>query len=515
MLDKVVSFTKEDFRKYSSNEDFERIVEIDTIPCFLDHIYNNYKELNAICKDDSSLATFADLYNDINKVAKALKEKGIKKGDNVGVLALNSYQFACFSLATMAIGAIACLIPAQLDEKVVFGLSKKFELRALLYQKELEGKTSLLNPNEIVIIGEDVFNNPKGEIVFDYSIEGKDPACIIMTGGTTGKSKGAVLPHEAIMAGTINGCYGTKDIFNKSYYAIIPLTHVFGFIRNLMTSLYTGSLIYFNKDKKMMFQEIQKAKPEVLVIVPALAELFLNLVKAYGLTMIGGKVKHIICGGASVPPYLITEYHKLGINFCAGYGLTEFSNMVSGNPEGLKCPESVGMLFPNQEAKIVDGELWLKGKNMMIGYYKEEEENKNAFCDGWFKTGDLARFDEENNLYIIGRIKDIIVLSNGENVSPAYIESKVNELPYIQDSLVTDTINERGAEVLQVEVVLRASVINNMGLEKDKINEFVTKGVLEVNEKLLDYEKLSKVVIRDKDFDRTPAMKIIRPKKVF
>ena len=515
MQEKIVSFTKEDFRKYSTEEDFSRIVDIDTIPLFLDHIYKEYKDLNAISASDGTLKTFLDLYFDSNKVASFLKDAGIKKGDNVGVLALNSYQFACFALGTMALGGVSVMIPPQLDERTIFGLSKKFELKALLYQKELETKTSLLNKSELVIEGEGVLEKDYPSISFDYSIKGGDACCIIMTGGTTGKSKGAVLSNEAVMAGTINGCYGLKDLFFKRYYSIIPLTHVFGFIRNLMTSLYTGSLIFFNKEKKMMFDEIRNAKPEVLVIVPALAELFLNLVKAYGSIMIGGCVKHIVCGGASVPPYLITEYHKLGINFCAGYGLTEFSNMVSGNPEGLKNPESVGMLFPNQEGKIVDGELWLRGKNMMIGYYKEEEENNNAFSDGWFKTGDLARFDEDNNLYIIGRIKDIIVLSNGENVSPAYIESKVNELPYIQDSLVTDVTNENGATVLQCEVVLRGGVINNMGLEKDKINDFVTKGVLEVNDKLQDFERISKVIIRDKDFDRTPAMKIIRPKKVF
>lgn len=509
----VVGFTKEDFRKFSSEEDFKRIIDVKTIVEFLNHI-KEYDNLPAVCKDGGTLATYSELYSDCNKVAKLLLDKGFKKGDNIGLLCQNNYSFVIHSLATMAIGAVSVLIPFQLDEKMVFGLAHKFDLVGLIYQSELIDKTSLLQGIKL-ISDKEYLEVETDKLYFDNSIKADDSACIILTGGTTGKSKGAVLSHTAIMGGTINGCYGMKDIFNKRYYSIIPLTHVFGFIRNLLTSLYTGSLIYFNKDKKMMFNEIQEARPEILVIVPALAELFLNLVKAYGMGMIGGCVKHIVCGGASVPPYLITEYHKLGVNFCAGYGLTEFSNMVSGNPLGLRKPESVGMLFPDQEGKIVDGELWLKGRNMMKEYYKEKEETENAFSDGWFKTGDLARFDSDNELFIIGRIKDVIVLSNGENVSPAYIESKVNELPYIQDSLVTDTLSDLGAEILKVEVVLRQTVINQMNIDKDKIDEFVTNGVLEVNSKLLDYERISKVVIRDKDFDRTPAMKIIRPKKVF
>ena len=298
-------------------------------------------------------------------------------------------------------------------------------------------------------------------------------------------------------------------------YCLMPLTHVFGFIRNLLTSLYTGSTIYFNQDKRLMFNEMQQYKPTELVIVPALAELFLNLIKAYGMGFIGGRLNTVICGAASVPPYLTLEYNKLGVNFCAGYGLTEFANMVSGNPEGLQKPDSVGYLFPDQEAKIVDGELWLRGRNMMKEYYNEPEENANAFEDGWFKTGDLARFDEDKHLYIIGRIKDVIVLGNGENVSPAYIETKVNQLDFIQDSLVTEATSDLGAQILQVEVVLRGAVVKTLGLEGAALEEYVTTKVFEVNKELLEFEQFSKVVIRKEDFPRTPAMKIIRPKKVF
>ena len=511
----IYSFTKEDFKKYTTEEEFAKIVDLKSVPELLAHLKNNYLGLDAIGKRDDTVAKYDDLLDDINKVTVYLNEKGIKKGSNIGILFDNSYEFAVFSLGVMAYGAIAVLLPVQLDEKIVFGCSKKYVLNGLFYLSALKAKTALLNPNELMLADETILNCKVNKSFISNEVCENDPACIIMTGGTTGKSKGAVLSHTALMCGMINGCYGISGFMNATYYSMMPLTHVFGFIRNLLTSLYTGSLIYFNHDRMKMFDDMKKYAPTILVIVPALAEIFLNLAKAYGLGFLGGKVKHIICGAAPVSPYLVLGFNNLGVNFCPGYGLTEFANMVSGNPHGTVNPDSVGMLFPDQEAKIVDGELLLRGRNMLLSYYNEPEENKNAFVDGWFKTGDLARFDEDKNLYIIGRSKDVIILANGENVSPAYIETKINELDFIQDSLVTEDKNELGAQILKAEVVLRAAVANRLNKTPEELAKFVTDEVLKVNDKLLDYERRSKVVIRDKDFDRSPAMKIIRPKKVY
>ena len=510
----IYSFTKDDFKKFTTEDEFAKIVDLKTVPELLAHL-KNYQGLNAIGKADGSIAKYDDLLDDINKVCAYLKEKNIKKGENVGVLFNNSYEFAVFSLAIMAYGAVAVLLPIQLDEKIIFGCSKKYVLKGLFYLSAFKAKTALLNPNEIMLADEAILLNKVNGCNINKDILPNDPACIIMTGGTTGKSKGAILSHTALMCGMINGCYGLSNFMHLTYYSMMPLTHVFGFIRNLLTSLYTGSCIFFNYERKAMFDDMKKYAPSILVIVPALAELFLKLVKAYGLGFLGGNIKHIICGAANVPPYLICEFNNMGINFCPGYGLKEFANMVSGNPYGLKYPSSVGMLFPDQEAKVVNGELWLKGRNMLIGYYNEPEENEQAFEDGWFKTGDLVRFDEEKNLYIIGRAKDVIVLANGENVSPAYIESKINELDFIQDSLVTEDTNELGAQILKAEVTLREMVVARLGLPKEEVANFVVNKVMEVNDKLLDYERISKVVIRDTDFERSPAMKIIRPKKVY
>ena len=502
--------TKNYFEKYTDNETFSKLKIDKTVPLFLDKIEEQYKDLVAVGSMTKKV-TYKELISDVKKTNKVLANEQIPLQSNVGVICNNNYDFVKTALGVMAYGAVATLLPVQLDEKTIFGCCMKYQLTCLFYEKAIADKIEFAKKMAPMVkfIAIDEYNVE--EKAFNYAIKETDPACIVLTGGTTGKSKGAVLSHRAIMTGTLNGAYGLKEIFNDVYYSIMPLTHVFGLIRNLLTSLYTGSTIYFCLDKRAMFKEIKEVKPTILIVVPALAEIFLNLTKQFGLGFLGGRLKTIICGGASVPPYLVEEFPKFGVTLLPGYGLTETANLVSGNPDGLKNPTSVGFLYPNQEIKIVDSELWIKGDNLLDSYYNEPEENKTAFVDGWFKTGDLVRIDEDGYLYIIGRIKDIIVLSNGENVSPAYIEDKINSLDVIQDSLVTLEVNEFGAEILQAEVILRQAVLGPKGITD--VQSYVEELIRGVNETLFDYEQIQKVVIRTEDFPRSPSMKIIRPRK--
>ena len=252
-----------------------------------------------------------------------------------------------------------------------------------------------------------------------------------------------------------------------------------------------------------MFRDIAVFKPTIMVLVPALAEMALNLSKQFGRNMLGPEMKTIICGASTVPPYLVTEYDKFGVTLLAGYGLTESANLVSGNPESLKKPSSVGFFYDGMEYKIVDGELWLKGPNMMDGYIGDPAENEAAYEDGWFKTGDLVRLDEEGYLYITGRKKEVIVLPSGENISPAEYEAKFSELDVVQDSLIYE---QDGLLVLQV--FPRAVVLNKIDVE-DK-EGYLRAKIDEVNESLPSFARVNKVIVRTVDFIRSPSMKILR-----
>ena len=292
---------------------------------------------------------------------------------------------------------------------------------------------------------------------------------------------------------------------------VLPLSHVFGLIRNLMTALYTGSTLFICRNNKDMFRDIAMFRPTVLVLVPALAEMALNLSKKFGKNMLGDSLKYIICGAAAVPPYLIHEYKNVfDIMLLPGYGLTESANLVSGNPENIKKPESVGLLFPNQDVKVVDGELRIKGRNMMIGYIGEEEEGVYDE-EGYFRTGDLVRFDQDGFLYITGRIKEIIVLPTGENISPAELEVRFLELDLIQDAQVYEDVADDGSHFLALEVVPRAPEVAKLG----DVNPaaVITAELEKINNTLPTEKRVSRIIVRDSDFERTPSMKIKRYKK--
>ncbi len=487
------------FEQYTDPVTYSKIVDWRNVTAMWQNSVKTYGK-NLAVEDGETALTYEELEAQAAKMRGALKAQGIRKGDLVGVFAMNGCGFVVAYLAAVTSGVCAVLLPPQLDGMTVAGLSRMFGLKALVVDSTLQAK--LPDPMPVQVIGTDAVGEPTEAI----EVEPEHPCVIMFTGGTTGRSKGALLSHRAVMTGTKYGCYGIKEIFEQRYFLVLPLTHVFGLIRNLMACLYTGSALHICRNNKDMFREIAMFRPTVWVVVPALAEMALNLSRQFKRNMLGDSMKTIICGAAPVAPYLIREYHKLGITLLPGYGLTESANLVSGNPDNLNRPESVGIPFPGQELKIVDGELWLKGPNMMDGYVGNPQENAAAFEDGWFKTGDLARFDEDGFLYITGRTKEIIVLSNGENISPAEVEAKFNELETVQDSLVTAE-----NDVLVLEVVPRNTVLMTLGKE-DPI-AYLREQLNEVNRTLPTYQRVAKIVIRDTDFKRSPSMKILRNQK--
>ena len=491
------------FAKYTDAQTFAKIVDFANITEMWEHSVKAYGDQSAVV--DGADYTYNALDAEVAAFRTVLKNAGVKAGDAVGILAPNSVGFIKAYLAINTYGAAAVLLPPHLDAMTVFGCSMKFGLKAIVYDTSLDASVAFAREKNPALALIDAASSAD-EATASVSPDTNSLSTVIFTGGTTGKSKGARLSHRAVMYGIKNGCYGYRDVFEQRYFLVLPLTHVFGLIRNTLTSLYTGSSLFICKNPKNMFKDIAVHRPTIMIFVPALAEMALNLSKQFGRNMLGEDMKTIICGAAAVPPYLVREYDKYGIQVCPGYGLTESANLVSGNPEALAKPESVGLIYEGMEYKIVDGELWLKGVNMMDGYFGDEE-NAVAYEDGWFKTGDLVRMDEDGYLYITGRIKEIIVLSSGENVSPAELEVKFYALDGVQDCFIYD-ITEDGVQQLVLEVVPRMAALKALGVEN--VGEYLTAKIKEVNDTLPAFERINKIIIRDSDFIRTPAMKIAR-----
>ena len=488
------------FANYTDKETLEKIVDYKSVSEMWTHSVSTYPDKIALI--DTREVTYKELDDEVAAFRTVLVNAGIKAGDNVGVFCPNSIEFAKAYLAITTMGAVAVLLPPHLDAMTVFGCSMKFALKAIVYAEALSANTSILaakNPSFPLIDIKATADVATPAI----DVEGDAPCTVLFTGGTTGRSKGALLSNAAVMRGTKNGCYGIKYVFEQKYLLVLPLTHVFGLIRNLLTSLYTGSTLFICVNNKDMFKNIAQFRPTILVLVPALAEMALNLSKQFGRNMLGEDMKTIICGASVVSPHLVTEYEKFGIALLPGYGLTESANLVSGNPEAMKKATSVGFIYPGIDYKIVDGELWLKGINMMLRYVGEPEENAIAYEDGWFKTGDLVKIDEEGFLYITGRKKEVIVLPSGENISPAELESYFYEVDEVQDCLVYEKDG-----LLAIDILPRVSVLKKNGITDSEA--YFTEKVREINAKLPSFARINKIIIRDTDFVRSPSMKIVR-----
>ena len=341
------------------------------------------------------------------------------------------------------------------------------------------------------------------------TVDKNDPAAIFFTGGTTGAPKGAILPHRAIMRGSLNGLYAPGHQLGCHRYAcVLPLSHVFGLIYSTMSVLYKGASWYSVGNTKDTIGKLPVIRPTMIVAVPGICEILLGLVKMYGKPFLGGELKVVISGAANVPPKLIGEFDELGINLFGGYGMTEGANLTTGNIDVKTRPTSVGKLYPGQEAKVVDGELWFRGDNVFLGYYGEPEKTAETLTpDGWVKTGDLVRFDEDGFMYIVGRIKNLIILSNGENISPESIEEPFYKDNKLRDCLVKEDEMD-GRKVIAIEILPRMEEFGNEPWEK--VEAYFKELVGKVNATLPGTHQVSKITVRKEDFKRTGALKVSR-----
>lgn len=485
--------------------ELEQLRYIPTIPEFLGWIEEKYADLPAL-SDTVNKYSYKQLCERVARRRTSIAALGLEKGSKIAIFDRNSIDAIELFLAVTSAGMVVINLPAQLPEPAVVGSCRKFDVKAIFVRDEFKPLCSQLESFGVKVL-------PASTIADDPTpsadVDKEDIAAIFFTGGTTGAPKGAVLPHRAIMRGSLNGCYMPGSILgNQRSVCILPLSHIFGLVRGMMSFLYSGAEIYTCEDMKATIGKLPVIRPTCLVLVPGICDIINGLTKLYGPQFLGGELKVIIAGAANVPPRLISEFDKMGIRLFGGYGLTEGANLTSGNIDVLTRPTSVGKIYPGQETKVVDGELWVRGDNVFFGYYKDEESTKAALtADGWLRTGDLVRFDEDGYLYIVGRIKNLIILANGENVSPESIEEPFYTYNFIKDVLVSESeIN--GQPCISIEILPQLQAFADTPWEE--VEALMDKTVAEVNETLPSTHRISKVVVRKEDFKRTGSMKVSR-----
>lgn len=483
-------------------EELAQLKYIPTVPEFITWIEQKWADKPAL-SDTEVTYTYKQMCERVARRRAYYNSLGLQKGDKIAIWEKNSIDSIESFLAVTSAGYVAILLPTALPQPAVIGCCAKFGVKLLLVREEFRALVEGA-PCKVALSSE-----MAAEAAPVVEIDKNEPAAIFFTGGTTGAPKGAILPHRAIMRGSFNGIFsvGPQLGFHKTI-GFLPLSHVFGLIRGTMSVFYAGGEWFSAEDMKASIGKLPVIKPTLLVLVPGLCDILYGLTKMYGPQFLGGELKTIIGGAANVPPRLIEAFDQLGIQLLAGYGMTEGANLSTGNADVLTHPTSVGKAYPEQEIKIVDGEIWFRGDNVFLGYYGNPEETEKTLTpDGWVKTGDLGRIDEDGFVYITGRIKNIIVLSNGENVSPEVIEEPFYKCNALKDCLVREEEVD-GEQVIAIEIYPQMAAFEGKSWEETEA--FFKRLVDDVNLTLPTTHRIQKVTVRKEDFKRTGSLKVAR-----
>lgn len=337
-----------------------------------------------------------------------------------------------------------------------------------------------------------------------------DVSMIVYTSGTTGKSKGVMLTQSNLYC-NIEAILYDEDP-GLVFLSVLPVHHAFCLTMDWLNGFWLGAVLCINDSLMHMVRNMSIFEPDVMLMVPLMLETIYKRVKALGndvppeilaKKVFGSRLNRIFTGGAHLEPYYIDEFKKFGIDVYEGYGMSECSPVISSNKIGDCKPGSIGRPLPNVEVKFIDGEICVRGTSVMKGYYDMEKETAEALKDGWLHTGDKGYIDEDGFLFINGRVKNLIILSNGENISPEEIETKLALNDLISEIVVTGEDN-----LLTARIFPEPEAVQNMSGEEITS---ALQGILdEYNKEQPTYKQLSRLVVRKNPFFKNSSRKIIR-----
>lgn len=526
------------------NYDLYSHIPVYTIKELLDFCANEYGEKEAFAyqnkKQDISIS-FTRFKREVEAFGSYLFYEGFKDS-HIAVFGENSYEWILTHFAVTCGGNVIVPMDKELDADSIAELLVDSESKVLVYSNtyaDIVAQLQLKIPNMKYLNMKDIPNCvEKGmqlladgyEAFLDVQVCKEDLASIVYTSGTTGKSKGVMLAHNNFCSCMYGACCNVS--LTGASLLVLPLHHTFGLVASVYAVIYYGYPIYINKSLKKLSDDFKKAKPQHLFAVPLIVEtlykniwatarrqgkekllqrliavsdvllkckidlrkvLFKSVISAFG-----GNLDLIVSGGAPIDEKYIRAFHSLGITVLNGYGITECGPIVAVNRNKFNVIGSVGLPLICNKVKIADdGEVLVKGDNVMLGYYHNEAENKKVFVDGWFKTGDLGRIDEYGALHITGRIKNLIILGNGENIPAESLEEQIYTIPYVKEVVVYGKDNMIIAEVYLDEEVADA---------KERIHTDIRS----INHQLPLARNIGQIVIRDTEFPKTTTKKIKR-----
>lgn len=369
-----------------------------------------------------------------------------------------------------------------------------------------------------------------GELFFP-ELKRDDTAALYFTSGTTAQSKCVILTHGNMGTHCTTAMAALPLSPDDAGLSILPPSHTFELMTNIVGALHCGGALYINESLRTVKRNLQKYQPTILVVVPLVLQTLhkeiLNTARKQGkleklrkglklsgalqavgidisrslfqdvYDVLGRNLRYFLCGGAALDPELIRFFRHLGITVLQGYGITECSPIVAANLPGANRIGSIGRTFPCCETAIIDGEICVRGGSVSPGYYRDEAATAESFQDGWFHTGDLGRMDKRGFLYFQGRVKNLIVLSNGENVSPEELETRLYQLGGVRDAIVYEKNQQITAEVYADPAVFPDEAA-------------LWRSISEINRHLPPYKQIGNLIYRENEFEKTATQKIKR-----
>ncbi|HJB27501.1 MAG TPA: AMP-binding protein [Candidatus Blautia faecavium] len=475
-----------------------------------------------IKKDVIESKTYTQLKNDSESFSRVLVSLG-EQGNHVAVIGMTSYPWLVAYLGIVNSGSAAVPLDVSLPSEEVCELLDRADVSVLVADEVRKDVLAIARekcPKLKYIISMqkekgDQQSLALGQLLeenrgsFSYEPKPEDLCTIMFTSGTTGKSKGVMLTHRNMAENAT--CLDMKIPARTVILSVLPIHHAYCLSMDILKGISLASVICVNDSLLRVAKNIKLFKPNMILMVPLMIETMAKkLEDAKGLPEdvvkreVFGEQFHTICsGGAYLNPSYIDLFNRYGITILQGYGMTECAPVISTSVSWNIKKEAVGQLLPNCEAKVVDGELWVKGSSVMMGYYKMPKETGETLCDGWLKTGDLGYVDEDGFVYLTGRKKNLIITKNGENVSPEELENKIGEERLVQEILVREDNGVIQAEIFpDQEYAQKAGIDDVPGMLQEIIDSY--------NKNAAPHKKIYSLKIRDKEFDKTPSKKIKR-----
>ncbi len=464
-------------------------------------LLNSYSERNAVTtiySDHNENKSYAELYKDIKVYAQKLEDVlGDVEGKHIGILSSNSYEFTALLIAIIASRAVA--VPLNIHESLdnLDFLIRNAELDMLVFEN-----SDRIDKLNLSIIAKPISFFDEGERVEkelkDFNDNDADTdALIIHTSGTTGVAKGVVT--------SIGNLFGVprfylaelfrineNDKTSHSGYINLPFYHIAGIMAFLAVTQ-IGQTMCFSKDYRRIAKDVETNDIDVAVVPPAVLKLWEKMLRRGRREKLGG-TKFIYVAGAALNLDTVKLFLQNRIGIIQTYGMTETGGDVAMNWEMDKHPDSVGKIPSGVVVKIVDGEILVKSWSNMKGYYNNSEETDKILKDGFIHTGDLGYIDDEGYLYIIGRKKNLIILSGGENVSPEELEKELYKNALIEECVVYEDDDRITAEIYAPKGT------------PEEIKEYIAM----LNTRLPIYKRIYKTVIRESEFEKSALGKIKR-----